>query len=229
MTAADRVLRAGVVLAVVGVAGQSSLHLVNLFLLDDRYFHRDVSNEKTAFTWANAVTIFAAACAALLLAARPGAHRARYALLGAFLAYLSLDEFVEIHEPIGEWAEDALGLPEAVGVRIWLVVYFPVLAAAALLLVWSALYAPPRIGRYQLLGIGLLVAAVFTEGVGILTNLLEDHGLESPHRVRAAVEEGFELAGWILVAAALAAAFYAPELNGSGRSLGLRNLYPRRA
>ena len=209
MTAADRLLRAGVVLALVGVGVQTVLHLLNLFVLDDRYFHLDVSNEQTAFSWASTVATFAAACAALLLAARPGTQgRGRFALLALLLAHLSLDDFVEVHERLGEWTEDALDLPEAVGVRIWVLVYLPVLAAAALLLLWSALNAPPQPRRYQLAGIGLLVAATFTEGIGVLTKLLEEHGWDWPHRVRAAVEEGFELGGWIILASGLFAAFY---------------------
>lgn len=220
MSATDRLLRAGVVLAIVGVAFQTLVHLVNLFLLGDRYYHLDLSAEKTAFTWANTVAIFAAACAALLIAAHPATRaRWRFALLGLLLAHLSLDEFVEIHERLGEWTADALDLSEAVGGRIWLPVYLPVLAAAALLLLWSALSAPPRPRRYQLAGIGLLVSATLVEGVGVLTKILEeDYGWDSPHQARAAVEEGLELGGWIVLAAGLTAAFYTAAVSDTGRS-----------
>ena len=135
------------------------------------------------------------------------------ALLGVLLAYLSLDDQVEVHEQLGTWTENALGLPEAIGPRIWVLVYLPVLAAAALLLVWSASNAPARPGRYQMAGIMLLIAATLTEGAGVLTKLLENHGFESPHRLRAALEEGLELAGWIVLASGLAAASYARDLS----------------
>jgi hypothetical protein len=210
-TEADRLLHAGVVLAVVGVGGQTLLHLVNLFVLGDRHQHLDVSAEHTAFSWASTAATFAAACAALLLATRPRTHgRMRFALLGLLLAHLSLDDFVEIHERLGVWTEDVLGLPEAIGPRIWLVVYLPVLVATALLLAWSALNAPPLSRRFQLAGIGLLIGATLSEGLGVLTKLLEEHGVETPHRLRAALEEGLELGGWIILAAGLAGAFYEP-------------------
>jgi len=90
--------------------------------------------------------------------------------------------------------------------------------AAALLLVWSALSSPPRTRRYQLAGIGLLVAAVLSEGLGVLTKLLEEHGIETPHRLRAGLEEGLELGGWILIAAGLVAVLYAGPVSDSDRS-----------
>jgi uncharacterized membrane protein len=216
VTESDRVLRAGVVLAVTGVAVQTAGHVVNLYVLDDRYSSLDVSAEHTAFAWASSVATFGAACAALLLAARPNTRSRRVmALLGVLLAFLSLDDFVEVHERLGTWTEDALGLPEAIGPRIWLLIYLPVLATAALLLIWSARNAPPRAARYQAAGIGLLIAATLSEGVGVLTKLLEEHGLESPHRLRAALEEGLELGGWIVLAAGLAAAFYSQAVSDS--------------
>jgi hypothetical protein len=139
-------------------------------------------------------------------------------LLAAALAYLSLDDFIELHERLGDWVGDELGLPEAIGPRIWVIVYLPVLVAAALLLVWSALSSPPRPRRYQLAGIGLLVAAVLSEGLGVLTKLLEEHGIETPHRLRAGLEEGLELGGWILIAAGLVAVLYAGPVSDSDRS-----------
>lgn len=219
MTASDRLLRAGVVLAIAGTAVQTALHLVNLFALDDRYYHLDVSAERTAFTWASTVATFAAACAALLLAAHPETPRRGLMLLfGALLAWLSLDDFVEVHERLGDWVGDTLGLPEAIGPRIWVLAYLPVLAVTSLLLLWSALNAPPRPRRYQLAGIGLLVGAVASEALGALTKLLEEHGVETPHRLRAALEEGLELSGWIVVAAALTAALYCEPVSDTGRS-----------
>jgi hypothetical protein len=221
LTASDRLLRAGLVLAVAGTAAQTLIHLVNLFVLGDRYYHLDVSAEQTAFSWASTVATFAAACAALLVAARPETHRrGRMLLLAASLAYLSLDDFVELHERLGDWVGDELGLPEAIGPRIWVIVYLPVLVAAALLLVWSALSSPPRPRRYQLAGIGLLVAAVLSEGLGVLTKLLEEHGIETPHRLRAGLEEGLELSGWILIAAGLVAVLYSEQVSDSDRNRG---------
>jgi hypothetical protein len=216
----DRLLRTGVALAVAGVAIQTLVHVVNLFVLDDRYYHLDVSAEKTVFAWASSAATFAAACASLLIAAIPQTKRRLWMLiLGLLLAQLSLDDFVEIHERLGVEVDDLLDLPEFIGPRVWVVVYFPLLVVAAALLVWSALESPPRPSRYQLAGLGLLVLGVASEALGVFTKLLEEHGIESPHRLRAGLEEGLELGGWILIAAALTAAFYVRRLNGTARSL----------
>jgi len=216
VTAEHRLLRTAVVLAAAGVALQTFIHVFNLFVLNDRYYHLDASAEKTVFAWASSAATFAAACAALLLAATPTvARRGVMLILGLLLAQLSLDDFVEIHERLGVAVDDALDLPEAVGPRIWVLLYMPLLAFTALLLVWSARQAPPRAARYQLAGLGLLVLGVISEGFGVFTKLLQEHGIESPHRLRAGVEEGFELAGWIILAAGLTATFYARQVSGT--------------
>jgi hypothetical protein len=220
LTESDRLLRTGLVLAIVASIGQTLAHVFNLFALDDRYYHLDVSSEGTAFSWASTAATFAAACGALLLAARPETRRRSLMLvLGASLAYVSLDDFIELHERSGDWVSDRIGAPDFVGPRLWVFLFLPILAAAALLLVWTASQAPPRPQRYLFAGMGLLVAAVISEALGILTKWLEEHGIESPHRLRAGLEEGLELAGWVLIAAALIAMLYEP-VSDSGRSRG---------
>lgn len=216
----DRLLRSAVVLAVAGVAIQTFIHVFNLFVLNDRYYHLDVSAEKTVFAWASSAATFAAACACLLIAAVPETKgRLRMTVLGLLLAHLSLDDFVEIHERLGVEVDKALNLPEFIGPRVWVLVYLPLLAVAAALLVWAAFESPPRPGRYQLAGLGLLVLGVASEAFGVVTKLLEEHGIESPHRLRAGLEEGLELGGWILLAAGLTATFYVQRINGTARSL----------
>jgi hypothetical protein len=213
LTESDRLLRTGLILAVVASIGQTLGHVVNLFALHDRYYHLDVSSEGTAFSWASTAATFAAACGALLLAARPETHRrSLMVVLGASLAYVSLDDFIELHERSGDWVADRIGAPEFVGPRLWVFLFLPILAAAARLLAWTASQAPARPPRYLLAGMGLLVAAVVSEALGILTKLVEEHGIESPHRLRAGLEEGLELAGWVLIAAALIAMLYTPSV-----------------
>ena len=152
---------------------------------------------------------FAAALGALAWAFVDERVRARALALGALLAYFSLDDFVELHERFGQELADAADLPEAVGARIWILIYLPLLALGGLL-VWSIVPRTlPPIRRFQLAGLGLLVAAVLSEGLGVFTKALEERGFESPHAVRAGVEEAVELAGWSLLAAGLFAAAYA--------------------
>jgi hypothetical protein len=205
---ADRILRLGVVLAVVGVVFQSAVHLFNYFALDERYASLDVSAEHTAFAWVSTAASFAAACGALLLALRRERDRPLLLLAAALIAYFSMDDFVEIHERVGYELAQRIDLSESVAQRFWLLVFAPLFFAALWILWRIARATPGEPGRYQKLALGLLVAGVVAEGAGILTKRLEEDGNGTPHSIRALFEEGFELSGWVILAAAFFAAFY---------------------
>jgi hypothetical protein len=204
-----RLLRAGAVVAVLAATVGLVIHLVNVFAFDRRYYQLDASGEDTVFAWANAMMTFAAALGALAWGTFEHVVRSRALPLAAILAYFSLDELVEIHERLGDALSNRAGLPEAVGPRAWIAVYIPLLAVTTLLL-WSMLrHTDARNRRQQLTGLGFLVAAVASEGVGVITKELEERGNGSPHLVRAGIEEALEMAGWSLIAAAMFAAAYA--------------------
>jgi anaerobic C4-dicarboxylate transporter len=205
----DRILRAGVVTAVAGAAAQILVHLLNVFAFDSRYYKLDASAEGTPFSWVSSMATLGVALGVLAWGVLDPAVRTRALALAVLFAYFSFDDFVEVHERIGDAIEDRLDLPEAVGPRIWIAIYLPLLAAAALALRSMFRHTSPSIRRYQIAGLALLVASVAAEGVGVITKKVQEHGIDSPHLVRAGFEEAIEIAGWSVLAAAMFAAAYA--------------------
>jgi hypothetical protein len=206
--AAERALFLGWTLA--GVAGSALLlaHLVNHIALDDRIGELQASAEHNVWSWAASMSTLAAGLAALLYARwspRPG----RAWALGALLVYFALDDWVEIHENLGEDVSDALGLPDYVGPRLWVALYLPLTGAVVALLWLVAEEIGGRARRGILAGVGLLAAGYALEAAGIVTKRLEERGYDLPHAVRAGLEEGTELAGSIVLAAGLTAAMLA--------------------
>ena len=200
----------GIRLALAAVAVQTVAHLVNEFALDGEISNLDADAEFATFAWAGSVAIFAAGLAVTLLATVERAPRLFY-LVGAVLAFLSLDEIVQIHERLALELTEGFELPDYVGVRLWLVLYGPLLLALALVL-WRFAAGLNNTGRQTLVqGLGLLVIAVGLEAVGLPTKWLDDRGVEWPDVLRIAAEEAAELGGWILVATALLAVLCSPS------------------
>jgi len=106
-------------------------------------------------------------------------------------AYLSLDDMLRLHERLG----DAIGID-----NIETLIFAP-LYAMVLMLLWGLAreLGPPFDGRLKI-GVAILVGAVAVDSASALTRDLEDGG---PQAIRIAVEEGFEIAGWTLIAASL--------------------------
>jgi hypothetical protein len=210
--AGDRVLTLGAGLALAAASVQTTSHLVNEFLLDGEIRNLDADAEFAAFAWAGSVAIFAAGLGATLIATVGVGPRHLFGI-GALLAFLSLDEVVQVHEQLALELTERFDVPDYVGVRLWLVLYGPVLLALALLL-WRFAAGLARAARRMLaLGLGLLVAAVALEAAGLPTKWLADRGVEWPDVVRIASEEAAELGGWMLVATALFAVLSAPDLG----------------
>lgn len=205
--AAERLVILGSALAIVGVSVQTVSHLVNEFVLDGEVRNLDADAEFATFAWAGSVAIFASALGAALVAVVD--DRAPLHLVAAVLAFLSLDEVVQIHERLALRLTEGFDLPDYVGVRLWLVLYAPLLLAVAWALWGIGRRLPDEIRRILLGGLGLLVAAVALEGVGLATKWLGERGVEWPDVLRIAAEEAAELGGWILVATALLAGAFA--------------------
>lgn len=202
--AADRALASGWALA--GITGTIFLlaHVVNHVALDDRIGELQASAEQNIWSWAASMATLVAGLSTLIYARSARRTRRAWAL-GALLVFFALDDYVEIHENLGDDVSDALSLPDYVGPRLWVVLYLPLLGAAAALL-WSL--AEELGGRARsgiLAGAALLAAGYLLEGLGILTKRLEDRGVELPHALRAGLEESAELAGLIVLASALTA------------------------
>jgi hypothetical protein len=214
---ADRLVAAALVVALAGVTVQSVAHLVNELLLDGRVTILDADAEGTLFAWAASVAIFAGGLVtfvhALIL---EGGARRRYGALAAVLVFLSLDEIIQVHERLGTAVGgDLLGLPGWADVRLWLVIYTPLLLITLILLLRAANEADDWPQRSIRGGIGLLVAAIAIEGAGLLTKWLEERGTELPDVLRITAEEATELAGWVLIAGGLTAATVAALLRTS--------------
>jgi hypothetical protein len=204
----ERLLRIGVRLAVFAVVVQTVAHLGNEFLLDDRVEGLDADIEGNVFTWASSVTTFTVGVAAFLHAVAFPVRRREFGALAALGIWFSLDDAIQVHERVAlELGEDVLGLPDFVAVRLWLVLYAPLLLLAGFLLwkVIQLLWEPAA--RTVRLGLLLLVASIPVEIAGAGTRWLDEEGTSVPEDVRIALEEGLELGGWILVAAGLMTAF----------------------
>jgi len=191
-------LRVALLLVAVLVAGQTLLHLVNRVTIEKTAL--DVNAEGTVFSFASALTIAAAAigCA---LTTRVGEPRLNASVLAGALGFLAVDEFFVLHERLGVRVAELLGLSSDWDSVVWPVVYLPLVGLVLLLLAALARRAPHDIGRLVVTGLGCLVAAVVLEVVSYRFSTSETHrGLV--HALEGAAEEGLELAGWGLLAAA---------------------------
>jgi hypothetical protein len=175
-------------------------------VLDDRVEGLDADVEGNALTWASSVSTFAVALTAALHAAASEKQRREFAVLAALTLWFSLDDVAIIHERFGlKLGEDVLGLTESIAVRLWLVIYLPLLVLAAAILWRIAREAGPPADRAVRFGLGLLVASIPVEIVGAATRELAEEGTDLPNDLRIAVEEALELGGWILIATGLTA------------------------
>ena len=199
-------VRVGVWVAVLAVIVQTTAHLGNEFLLDDRVEGLDADVEGNTFTWASSVATFTVAWAAALHAAAFERQRREFSLLAGLALWFSLDDVAIIHERVAlELGEDLLGLPDYLAVRLWLILYLPLLLLAGLVLWRIARESEPPADGAVRFGLGLLVASIPVEIVGAATRKLAEEGTDVPETLRVTLEEGLELGGWILLAAGLTA------------------------
>lgn len=196
----DRIVAVGFVLAVVAVAVQTVAHLANAFFFDYGIWNFDADGDGNALTWASSVATFTAALGALLLGLLPRTPRWRMVALAAVLAFLSLDDAVGVHEELTSEVVHGLDVPTSVGRALWPMLYLPLLAFVVISLWRLAADAPQRIRGPILLGLALLAAAVAGETMSSLWWDEESRPLIDDLEV--AVEEGAELAAWILIATA---------------------------
>jgi hypothetical protein len=203
----ERLLRIGLWLTVAAVAFQTVAHLSNEFLLDDRVQGLDADVEANVFTWASSVATFAVAVAAFLHAFVFSTGRREFGALAALGVWFSLDDAIQLHERAAlELGEDVLGLPDYVAVRLWLLLYLPLLLVAGALLWTIAQQVWEPAGETVRLGLYLLAASVPVEIAGAGTRWLDEEGTSVPEDLRIALEEGLELGGWLLAAVGLTTA-----------------------
>ena len=194
--------------AVAGVAVQTAVDLLDFWAFDRSVEILLADSDVSVFAWASVAAAVVVALGALLLAKVTPGSRTLLGFVAATAAYLSLDDQLGIHERIGDIADRADSLVRWEPARVfWPLVYLPLLGAFLLALRHVAGRLPARQARFVLVGIALLVAAVAFE---LLSAAVIRAGFDRDSVVYAlevVLEEGAELAGWILIAGALLSAF----------------------
>jgi hypothetical protein len=211
----ERLLLFGYTVTVAALAFQVATTLAALVALGGRADELfDATDEGGVWTWASSVATFAGGFAATVHALAVPHARRRMILLAAVLVVFSLDDSAVLHEHAGERLTEELDAPDYAGARLWVVVFPPVLAAAAWAL-WRTAREDLEARLPLLAGLALLVAAVVLEPIGIATNWLEEErGISWPHTGRSLLEETLELGGWLLVATGLTVAMVRAVAGG---------------
>jgi len=175
-------------------------HLADLALFDRQVLLFDVESPQSVAAWASSTVLALAAAAAGLLAIvrRPVAWP--FVLLAIALALLSADDDIGIFDQILRHRLPSRPDPDVV---IYIVSFGPLMAATFVLLGRMARRAPARVARTIWWGLGLIVVAVVGE---LLVTVVDIPALtvgQWPYELEVAIEEGFELLGVALIAAAL--------------------------
>jgi hypothetical protein len=205
---AERILVATLVLALAGVAVQTAVDLFDFWALDREVEVLLVDSDLGVFTWASVAATFGVALGAFLLSLAAPERRNVLWLVAAVAAFLSLDDQVGIHERLGDLADRAESLARWEPSRVlWPGLYLPLLAALAVALVAVARELPRDARRFVVAGLALLAAAVALEvlSAGVIRSGHDRGSLL--YELETVLEEGAELAGWILIAGALLSAF----------------------
>jgi hypothetical protein len=205
---ADRILSGALILAVVGVAVQTLVDSLDVWALDRRVELLLADSDVGIFAWASVAATFAAALGALLLATAGTRDRKLLCFVAGAVAFLSLDDQVRLHERAGDLADRAESLALWEPARLlWPLIWLPLLGAAFVGLWRVAGRLPRRPGGTVVLGLVLLAAAVALE---VLSSVVIRSGSgrgSALYELEVLLEEGAELAGWILIAGALVSAF----------------------
>ena len=205
-TPADRLVRRmvllGIAVLVAGVLIQAVSGLVGVLALDDKYNQLNPDGEGNAFSWASASATFVAGFVSILLGLT-GRYGRRLLVLGAILVFFSLDDTIRIHETGTYKAMAAItGVEHRL---LWPMLWMPLLATAFLVMWTTATRAAAPARNLVRFGLVLLVCAV---GLEISALPIQPEGAELatwPYALEVVLEEGAELAGWILIALGLVA------------------------
>lgn len=195
----DRLVTWGVWAAVTVALTQGIVHFLNAATIEAHQL--DVNEEHNVFTWANSGVILVgslAACVTVLLGAQQ--HRRELLALALCMAFISFDETVVLHENIAFAILGAFDIGDVYDSLFWPILYSPLLAGTALLLVRVAGSAVPRARRCVLVGLGLLGLAVLLEIVS--TPWSTDRNVV--HTIEGGFEEMAEIGGWILITTGIA-------------------------
>jgi hypothetical protein len=201
----QRLLGAGSKLTALAVLVQTVVHLVNLAAFDLDYQALDADKDSSVFAFASSAATLGCAAAVLMLAPLWQRGRLALAALAAVLAFLSLDDMFRLHDRVGIALDfEFMGL-EQMGRLVWPAVWLPLLASAfaGLWAVSSAMRPEPR--NLLRTGLAALVVAVALEMAGLVVVNVGFDAPSLPYEVQVVLEEGAELAGWLLIWIGLAA------------------------
>lgn len=200
---AGRLLDATIVVTLAATAVQSVTYAFSVVALGNATLF-DIDQDSGVFTWASATATAFAGVALVVLAYLQKSHRRMLAVLGAVCLYLSLDDAAALHERVGQDVRNDVlhtSLASLNGI-IWPILFFPLLAFAFLAFMWLAARAcTSRERRFIIVGLGLLVLAIGAEAIHGPIGAMRDIG-DFRYYAEVTVEEGLELAGWIVLAGA---------------------------
>lgn len=205
---AARILTGTLVLAVAAVALQTVVDLFDFWALG-----RDVEllladSDLGVFSWASVAATSVVAVGGLLLLTVDGRRSRLLWFVAATAAYFSLDDQVGLHERMGDIADRAEGLAAWEPARLlWPALYLPLLVALFLGIWRLAGGFSRRPARFVTVGLALLAAAVVLE---VFSAAVIRAGFDRGsvlYELETVLEEGAELAGWILIAGAFLTAF----------------------
>lgn len=201
----DRVIVYGVALSLAGFLAQTALHLADVVVFDRGVNSFDADEDYGFGSWASVAATFTAAVGALLLSI---VRRQRaFAALAALFTFLSFDDFIRLHERVGE-AGELVGIdPDLqLGRVIWPLLLLPLLVAGAALLWFASKQLGGLPSKLLRAGLALLALAVALEAASAGLFQLEYGHRTWPYEIEVILEEGAELVGWVWVATALLAA-----------------------
>jgi hypothetical protein len=205
----DRVVYWGYVMAPVAVLVQGASHLTNVLVFDGDISTFSADEDGNTFAWASSVATYTAALMAFALAFLDRRRRGRMLVLAALLAFFSLDDILRVHEWVEgqavERLETLLSFDPEYGRLIWPLLFFPMLATAFIVLWQLSRTLAGEPARAIRIGLGLLVLGVLAEAASAAIHVEERFAGGFIDGLEVAVEEGAELAGWILIATALTA------------------------
>jgi hypothetical protein len=198
-----RVVVAGLGLAGAAVVVQTTVHLVNVVALGDRWGSLNADADSGPFMWMSTVTTFAVALVAFLVALT--GWRVRLLISVAMVAsVLSLDDTLVLHERLGLEAAATLGLTADYARVLWPALYLPALGLIVVALALVARAATSAVRTLLIAGLGFLMLAVVAEMSSVA---LVETGMYASaavsYQLEVAFEEAAEIAGWILLATGL--------------------------
>lgn len=175
-------------------------HVADLTLFGRQVMLIDVESQQSVAAWASSTVLALAAAGAGLLAIvrRPVAWS--FILLAIAFALLSADDDIGIFDQILRHRLPSRPDPDVV---IWIVSFGPLMALTFVLLGRFARTAPTAVARTVWWGLGLIVVAVLGEMLVTVVDIPALTVGQWPYELEVAIEEGFELLGVALLAAAL--------------------------